>query len=242
MSHRRRLSSVTPAPQIQPDTPPATLRADGLVDVALRDQIATQLVNDDQFARDAIFLLVTTARAHCEPQYAHDLTRMAVQAHLPILKGITAVLDSHPELGRPFYALLKGMAKQVSCRRALDIAIGRYRTSVNPANYVAAFPNSYFDTQMAIVPTEFGGFDLHTRAQDRCTAIGYAALPLDQDHPWQCESIRANARSYVTNVICAGSIGKQAGASAQLQLSSNQQREMVLGIHQRIGELPQYCR
>jgi hypothetical protein len=158
--------------------------------------VGGRMAGDDGMADTVIFLFVAALRARCAPERGHDLPRMAVMAGLPVLSLPTSSLDA----GRTRQAisgLVRQLVPEAPCHGPLDLAIGPYRRHIDPERYASAFPDSYFDPSLEVVPDEFGGLPLSRRADDPCGRVAYAVLPLDAAEPWQCSGLRAAARSRI---------------------------------------------
>ncbi|WP_266157320.1 hypothetical protein [Dyella silvatica] len=221
---------------------PLDIDAGDMLPPATRDRIAEAMLSHDDFVRDVSFLLVSSIRSRCEPLHAHDLTRMVMQARLPVLLGASTVLIEQPELRPKLYGLLRHLAAMAPCGRSLHIAIGKYRMRLDPSGYAAAFPDSYFDPASDEVPSEFAGRDLHARSDDPCTPIGYAVLPLGVERAWQCGRLRADARRHLVVDTCAAVLQRSPGPAASVLQSAVVQQEMALAIHNQLERLPVSCR
>lgn len=216
--------------------------ANGLLTSQERDAMAEQLSGNDGFAHDVVFLIAGSVRERCSAAHAHELAQMAVQAHLPALSGISAVLDKHPELRPRLYAVVRHLAAIAPCNRVVDIVIGRYRMHLDVEAYAAAFPDSYFDPSLSSLPMDFSGRDLATRVADPCTPIIYGVLPLGVEGPWQCISLRANARKHLAIDTCGAILSEAAKHSTNALQSMDIQRSMAIDIHESLEKLPAMCR
>lgn len=236
-------SATTALPaKVVPVQPPVTLDADEMVAPATRDLLADIMLSHDDFARDVIFLLVSSIRNRCEPQSAHDLTHMVMQARLPVLLGASAMLNNQPELRPKLYALLRHLASIAPCGQVLSINIGKYHLQLDPAAYAAAFPDSYFEPTSSDVPAEFAGRDLHSRSEDPCTPMGYAVLPLGVERAWQCGRLRADARKHLVLDTCAAVLQSSPAPAASALQTASVQEDMARAIHDQLERLPELCR
>jgi hypothetical protein len=221
---------------------PVTLDAGDVAAPETRDLLADIMLSHDDFARDVIFLLASSIRNRCEPQHAHDLTHMVMQARLPVLLGASTVLNSQPELRPKLYELLRHLASMAPCGQLLNISIGKYHMSLDPAGYAAAFPDSYFDPAIDDVPAEFAGRDLHSRSEDPCTQIGYAVLPLGVERAWQCGRLRADARRHLVLDTCAAVLQHSPAPAASALQTTAIQQDMAMAIHTQLERLQELCR
>ena len=226
-----------PRAQVAPAHPPAPSTLDGgaLLAPAQRDALAALLLAHDGFAHDLAFLLAASLRDRCAPAHAHELARMAVAAHLPVLDGATVALQGRPELRGAAYALIRRLAATAPCGRPLDVAIGRYRATLDPERYAAAFPDSYFDPGLDAPPPDVAGRDLGERGADPCTSIVYAVLPLDAERAWECLGLRATLRRRLQET-CAAGLHDAPAADAQTEA------RLAASIHDDLERLPAMCR
>lgn len=174
--------------------------------------LGERLIHDEGLADSAMFLFVAAVRTRCVPQHAHDLPRMAVMAGLPVLSSPTGG-DFGGKMRQSIRGVVRHLVDEAPCDSPLALGIGRFRRSVDPEEYAAAFPDSYFDPALAVPPDEFGGVALALRATDECNRVAYAVLPLDASHPWQCGGLRAAARKRIRH-LC----GAQPVEAAALQI------------------------
>jgi hypothetical protein len=222
--------------------PAFRIDTDGLITSEEQEVMAQELSGNDAFADDVIFLVASSIRGRCSADHAHELAQMAVQSHLPVLSGISAALDQHPELRPRLYALVRHLAADAPCDRVVDIVIGKYRRHLDVATYAATFPDSYFDPTLSNPPMDFGGRDLASRAADPCTSIVYGALPLDISRSWQCENLRANARKHLDIDACRAIFKEPPKSLANVVNSDHLQKAMALSIYQSLQHLPDVCR
>ncbi|UPG84502.1 hypothetical protein L2Y94_14285 [Luteibacter aegosomatis] len=146
---------------------------------------------DGDVADDVIFLIVAALQARCASSQAHDLPRMAVVAGLPVLKAIADTTR------KATADLVREAVRNAPCGAPFALHVGPYVRELDPARYMAAFPDSYFDPDMDVVPDELAKASLHARAVDECSRVAYATLPLDALREWQCSGVRADARSRI---------------------------------------------
>jgi hypothetical protein len=222
--------------------PAVRVDTDGLMTSEEQEVMAEELSGNDAFAHDVIFLVASSIRERCSAQHAHELAQMAVQSHVPVLSGISAALDQHPQLRPRLYAVVRHLAADAPCNRVINIVIGNYRTHLEVATYAATFPDSYFDPTLSNPPMDFGGRDLATRAADPCTSIVYGALPLAEGRSWQCENLRANARKHLVMETCRAIFKAPPESSENLVNSNHLQKSMALSIYQSLQHLPDVCR
>ncbi len=222
-----------------PNAAPVSIDA-GSMDDGLRDAIAANLRSDENLVRDVTFLVASEVQVRCDPAHAHDLPRMAVQAHLPMLRGVQALMEKRPDMQSYFHSLLQRISTGAPCGRMLDIAVGSFRMPLDPSVYSAAFPDSYFDPALQAVPGEFAGRDLHVRGKDPCTPIGYAVLPLDAERPWQCGSLRAALRRRVITQTCPDVL--RSLPTSPTAATPAAQQQMARAIRSGLDALPAMCR
>lgn len=213
------------------------VRADEMLTPAQRDALAIKLHEQDAFADDVLFLLLSSLRDRCLPEQAHALARMAVAAHLPVLEGATAALSEETALRPALYALIRHLAATAPCGHPLEIAIGNYRVNVDPARYAAAFPDSYFDPTLDAPPSDADHRDLRSSSEDPCTPIAYAALPLQAERAWTCMGLRANLRKRVL-ATCAAALHDQPAAATSVSLPSR----LAASLQGELEKLPVMCR
>lgn len=204
------------APSLLPPPASSTVLASGAEAVRLGQRMR----DDDGVANDVVFLFVAALRGRCEPARAHDLPRMAVLAHVPALSAGGGE-GASPGFRRDVSHVVNELAHRAPCGGALVVHVGGYATSLVPATYAEAFPDSYFDPGLSLVPPEFKGASLADRVSDTCTSVAYATLPLDAARAWQCAGLRAGARSHILSVCRSeGASPDQAAADIQHLLGS----------------------
>lgn len=217
-------------------TPPAVrLDADDVVTPAEREALGKLLRQRDDFARDLLFLLAASLRDRCAPAHAHELARMAVAAHLPVLDGADAAVATAPGLRRATYAVVRRLAAAAPCGRTLRIVIGGYGATFAPERYADAFPDSYFQPSLPTPPPDIADRDLGRRAADPCTPVVYAVLPLDAERAWSCLGLRATLRRRLRDTCDAGLHGgKTVDAPTAAHLAAS--------LHDNLEALPAMCR
>jgi hypothetical protein len=216
-------------------SPAVRLDADNLVAPAERDALGELLRQRDDFAHDLLFLLAASLRDRCVPAHAHELARMAVAAHLPVLDGAEAAVATTPGLRHAAYALVRRLAAAAPCGRTLRIVIGGYDTTFAPERYAAAFPDSYFEPSLQAPPPDIADRDLGARAADPCTPVVYAVLPLDAARAWSCLGLRATLRRRLRDTCDAGLHGgKTVDAPTAAHLAAS--------LHDNLEALPAMCR
>jgi hypothetical protein len=234
---------IAPVPDsVQPTQRPVRIDAGDTVTPATRDVIAADMLGSDDFAHDIMFLLASSLRSRCDPEQAHDLPRMVIQAHLSVLHGVAATLGSNTALRPQLYTLVQRLVSMAPCHRSLAITIGAYHAQLDPSRYAAAFPDSYFDPTLAQPPEEFAGHALHERVEDPCTSIGYAVLPLGLEGRWQCATLRADARRHLVLDTCAAVLKRLPPPGGKALQSAAAQQQLAVAIHAEIGKLPAMCR
>lgn len=224
-------------PQATHPLPAASYRLDAgmRLSVSDRDIVAHQLGLHDGFERDLLFLLNSSLYGRCHPGQAHDMGRMAVAAHLPVLDAMARLWRQDPSLRDQLYAMIRSVAADSDCDRPPQLVIGSYTTSLRPERYAAFFPDSYFDPALAAAPGDFAGRSLADRASDPCTAIGYAVLPLGGDRSWVCVGARTAMRRHVVADLCDSAFDRgQSDAAMQMGLAK--------AIDASLQTLPPVCR
>lgn len=219
-------ASVVPAVQLD-GTDPLT--------PAERNALGERLRKHDDFAHDLLFLLAASLRDRCAPAHSHELARMAVAAHLPVLDGAEAAVATAPELRRAVYAVVRRLAAAAPCGRTLHIVIGAYSTTFTPERYAAAFPDSYFEPSLQAPPSDIAGRDLGHRAADPCTPVVYAVLPLDAERAWSCLGLRAMLRRRLRDTCDAGLHG---GTTVDASMAAH----LATSLHDNLEALPAMCR
>jgi hypothetical protein len=172
--------------------------------------IGMALSTTPEAANDVVFLAAATAYGRCEPAHAHEFGVMAARARLPVLAGLTSVLGPHSGSRAELLAGIREVAGRLPCSGPVTLAIGPFRQRVDIHAYAAAFPDSYFEPDLASASTEFADRSLADRANDSCNGVAYAVLPLDAPRAWQCTALRAETRRHIAS-LC----GENAEASAQ---------------------------
>lgn len=189
-------------------------------------QLGERMKTDDSVADDVTFLVVAALRGHCSPGKAHDLPRMAVLAGLPVLSASGGGDATQPQLARDVTAAVNDIVRQATCKGPLTLRIGAYTRGVDPETYAEAFPDSYFDPGLTVIPAEFKGVPLSQRVADSCTRVAYAMLPLDAPRAWQCAGLRGSARSRLLQLCRAE------GASPD---------HAAVDMRNAVGRLPTTC-
>ena len=178
-------------------------------------RVGARMQENESIANDVIFLIMATLRGRCEPLRAHDLPRMAVIAHLPVLSAGGGA-DPYPEsLRRDIGHIVNAVVERANCTQPLALRIGAYSSVLDPESYVRAFPESYFTPALVGGPEERGP-DLEQRVADSCITVVYAKLPLDDVRAWQCTGLRRNARAAILHVCHSeGAMPEQAATDIQ---------------------------
>jgi hypothetical protein len=171
-----------------------------------RNMVARQLDAHEGFERDLLFLLNSSLYGQCHPEHAHDMGRMAVAAHLPVLDAMVPLWGQDSSLRDQLYGMIRSVVAKADCARPLPLVIGDYATTLQPARYAAFFPDSYFDPGLAAPPNEFAGRNLAERVADPCTVVGYAVLPVGGDRSWVCLGARAAMRRHVAVDLCGAAV------------------------------------
>jgi hypothetical protein len=200
-------ASSSPATQASPSPLPRVTLADGPAQA-----VGKAMAAEDAVADDVVFLVVATLAARCTPGSAHGLPKMATVAGLPVLRAGGQGDDGRHAVA----AVVRAAAAAAPCGSAFTLAIGPSVRTIDPRAYAAAFPDSYFDPGLAVVPDEFRGQPLDARAADACNRVAYAVLPLDAPRAWQCAGLRAGARKRVRG-ICAAQGADADGAAASIR-------------------------
>lgn len=212
------------APRVRVEPPPVPVRA-VVAHGAGTERLGPLLQGSAAFADDVVFLVVASVRTRCQPAHAHELAAMAAQARLPMLSGVTEAIGTQPTGRTDLLAAVRDVAARAPCNGPFALTIGRFTQTVDTERYAAAFPDSYFDPSMAVIPQEFTNRPLADRARDECGKVAYAVLPLDAPRAWQCAGLRAQGRERVRS-LCA-----QAG---QADVAAVQIRDAV-------GRMPATC-
>jgi hypothetical protein len=202
---------AVPAPPAASAPQPAPVR----IDAKGRDAqaLGSLLVDRPAFASDVVFLVVAAMRERCEPDHAHELAAMAARARLPVLAGVTDALGKDAERREALLEGIRSVAARAPCRAAFEMDIGAFRQRIEAVSYAAAFPDSYFDPGLSIVPNSFGKATLGERAADDCNRVAYAVLPLDEPRAWQCTALREAGRQHVL-ALCHASPGSASDDTA----------------------------
>ncbi|WP_448097688.1 hypothetical protein [Luteibacter yeojuensis] len=178
------------------------------------------MIADDAVADDVVFLVAAALRGRCMPSRAHDLPRMAVLAHVPALVAGGGDGGTSEDVRHDVTVVVNDRVRQASCTSPVILHIGDYTRSFDPEAYAAAFPDSYFDPGLSVVPAEFKHVPLDRRVTDSCTSVAYAMLPLDSPRAWQCAGLRANARSTILRLChTEGTSPEQAAGHIQHLIS-----------------------
>jgi hypothetical protein len=186
--------------------PVATVEAVAAAYVAAGKTLAAigpSLSASPEAANDVVFLTVAAAYGRCEPLHAHEFGVMAARARLPVLAGLTSVLDPRTGSRSDLLAGIRELAARLPCDGPVDVSIGPFRQRVTIRAYAASFPDSYFDPTLPSASAEFAGRSLAERAVDQCDGVAYTVLPLDAPRAWQCTALRAEARRHVA-LLCGG--------------------------------------
>ncbi|HEX7813709.1 hypothetical protein [Dyella sp.] len=188
--------------------------------------LGARMVRDDELAHEVIFLFVASLTARCTPERAHDLPRMAMAAGLPVLAAGAGGAQANVALRHAMGKAIHAATAQAPCRGAVTLTIGPFACTLEPLRYASAFPDSYFDTSLDVVPGEFASLSLAERAADPCNRVAYAVLPLNASRAWQCAGLRADTRNRVRAICHAQGPHAQAAAAS---------------IHVLLQRLPSTC-
>jgi hypothetical protein len=221
---------LQPAPQFTAAS--HRIDAGSRLSVSGRNLVARQLDVHDGFEHDLLFLLNSSLYGRCHPERAHDLGRMAVAARLPVLDAMEPLLHQDPSLRDQLYSMIRSVAAEGDCAASLQLVIGDYAATLQPARYAMFFPDSYFDPGLAAPPNEFGGRSLAERAADPCTEVGYAVLPIGGGQSWVCLGARAAMRRHLVVDLC-GAGGSHAPADTPA---------LARSIEASMQALPPACR
>ncbi|WP_244150021.1 hypothetical protein [Xanthomonas sacchari] len=235
---------VAPTPRaaattaIHPPTVPA-FHVAPLSEDAADKHITTLLHSDAAFARDATFLIAASIRERCAPAHSGELAKMANRARLPVLVATSEVTAREPDLDQPIYQAIQRIAAAAPCGRALDLTATGLPLQLDPERYAAAFPDSYYQPTLDIVPHEYAGQPLATRAAQECQSIGYAVLPLGRDG-WQCRALWSGMRPRIVKACeqARSEAGHGAGEAIPPEVA-NRLTPVVAGL---LEKLPESCR
>jgi hypothetical protein len=168
--------------------------------------LGSALSANPEAANDVMFLTAAAAYGRCEPAHTHEFGVMAARARLPVLAGLTEVLGPRTASRTELLASIRELAARVPCNGPVDLVIAPFRQKIDIHAYAAAFPDSYFDPGLTSASAEFAGRPLAERANDECSGVAYAVLPLDAPRAWQCAALRAEARGRVA-ALCSHGAG-----------------------------------
>ena len=227
-----RAPDVAPGPAVPLAVVAYRMDAGMRLSASSRDLVAHALGAHDGVERDLLFLLNSSLYGRCHPGQVHDIGRMAVAAHLPVLDAMASLWRQDPSLRDQLYLMIRSVAADGDCDRPLQLVIGSYATTLQPLRYATFFPDSYFDPALTAAPREFGGRSLAERVADPCTAIGYAVLPIGGDQSWVCLGAQAAMRRHVVDDLC--------GSAFQHALSNTP--ALARSIDASLQTLPRVCR
>lgn len=219
-------AAPVPAPTRETAPPAASAITPVIAMDAAGERVGRRMQADDAIADDVLFLIVASLRGRCLPERAHDLPRMAVLAHLPVLAaggGDGAAASLRQDVAH----VVKDIARRAPCHGTLALHIGGFTRELDTNGYAQAFPDSYFDPALDAPSDEFKGASLEDRIHDSCASVAYAMLPLDAPRAWQCTGLRANARTHILQ-LC-----RSEGDHADLAAAD---------IQHFVGSLPATCR